>query len=472
MAKLWDKGYELDSLIERFTVGRDYLLDRGLVAADAVASIAHARMLASIGILTAEELDALTAELRRIAEEGAAGTFAVLPAHEDCHTALEERLTEKLGELGKKIHTGRSRNDQVLAATRLYAREGILSVRLALYRTAETLLEVAAREAWTPMPGRTHLQPAMPSSVGLWAAAMAESLLDDDVLIAAAYGLVNRSPLGAAASYGVPLPLDRELVARLLGFAEVQHNVLAVINSRGKTEAAVLDALDQVGMSLGRLAEDIILFSMPEFGYFTMPDELSSGSSIMPQKRNPDAMELVRGKSGSLSALAGWTKNVVRGLPSGYNRDTQETKEPLMRGLSMVREMLAASTRTMELLTVNHERLARSFSPDLLATDAVFERVKEGMSFRDAYRAVAAELAHAQGGAGSGGAGSPGADPAELLARRTSTGTPGNLGIDSVLGELRARRAGVEAERARVADAVAALAGVPLALYAAASPDG
>jgi argininosuccinate lyase len=462
VAKLWDKGYELDSLIERFTVGSDYLLDRDLVAADAVASIAHAKMLVSIGILKSDEGEKLSAELRAIATEGAAGSFSINREDEDCHTAIEQRLTETLGELGKKIHTGRSRNDQVLAATRLYEREGILTIRAELHRSVAALLDFAAREEQTPLPGRTHLQPAMPSSVGLWSASIAESLLDDDLLLAAVYRLVNRSQLGAAASYGTPLPLDRELVAELLGFGGVHHNVLAAVSSRGKTETALLDALDQVGLSLARFAEDVILWTMPEFGYFTMPDELSSGSSIMPQKRNPDAMELVRGRAGVLAGLATWTRNAVRGLPSGYSRDMQETKEPVMRGLSMVQQMLAVTARTVSAITVDRARLERSFTPDLLATDEVYRLVEEGMSFRDAYRQVAATLDSVSGDT----------DPHEVLGRRTSTGTPGNLDLESVRRELREREAEVSREQARVGRAVAGLAGREIALYAPAVAHG
>ena len=463
MAKLWDKGYELDSVIERFTVGRDYLLDRRLIAADAVASIAHARMLVKIGILTGDEADGLTGALAEIAAEGEAGRFDVPRSDEDGHTAIEARLTERLGDLGKKIHTGRSRHDQVLAATRLYAREAILQVRAALHETAGTLLDFARRESETPMPGRTHLQPAMPSTVGLWGASYAELLLDDDLLLGTAYELLNRSPLGAAAGYGVPLPLDRELVSDLLGFKSVHHNVIAVNNSRGKSESVLIDALDQVGLSLGRFAEDLILFSMPEFGYFTLPQELCSGSSIMPQKRNPDGMELVRGKAGVLSALSVWTKNVVRGLPSGYNRDVQETKEPMMRALDMTLEMLTVVQRTAVSVSVNRERLAQSFGPELLATDEVFKRVQSGTSFRDAYREVAGDLENLSRNP---------ADPAEVIRRRTSTGTPGNPDLELVRGELAQRRAELDTEQARVSEAIAGLVGRPISLYSLEQTDG
>ena len=328
MAKLWDKGYSLDALIERFTVGTDYILDRRLVAADAVASIAHARMLDAVGLLREGDLPALERELREIAR---VSPVTIRRDQEDGHTWIEERLVERLGEAGKRVHTGRSRNDQVLASTRLFAREGILAIERSLASAIDALHRLATDHERTPMPGRTHMQPAMPSTVGLWAASYAEALLDAESMLTTAYDLLNRSPLGAAASYGVPLPLDRELVARLLGFAEVHHNVLWAVSSRGQTELALLEALDAIGLVLGRLASDLIVFTLPEFGYFTLPAELCSGSSIMPQKRNPDGLELLRGKAGTLSADADRVRNVVRSLPSAYNRDVQETKEPLLR---------------------------------------------------------------------------------------------------------------------------------------------
>jgi len=462
MAKLWDKGYSLDALIERFTVGNDYLLDRRLVAADAVASIAHARMLESIGVITAADASALQRELQAIASAAVADGVAIRRDQEDGHTYIEERLVELLGEAGKRIHTGRSRNDQVLASTRLFAREGLLRVRAALCGAVEALVGLAAREESTPMPGRTHMQPAMPTTVGLWAASYAEALLDTDRLLVAVYGLLNRSPLGAAASYGVPLPLDRELVARLLGFESVQHNVLDVVSSRGRIEGAVLDALDQAGVVLSRFATDLILFSLPEFSYFSLPPELCSGSSIMPQKRNPDGLELMRGKSATLSSYADRVRNVIRSAPSAYNRDVQETKEPLVRGIDLAVDLLAVAELTASTVVVNRDRLAEAFSADIFATDAAIDRVAAGMSFRDAYREVAS---------GIGSLDASSFDLQAVIARRTSTGTPGNVGLGHARDELDATRASVDAERERVAAAVAALAGGELPLYPGAPSD-
>ncbi len=463
MAKLWEKGYSLDRLIERFTVGDDYLLDRRLVAADAVASVAHARMLDSVGLLGDGDLPALERELRAIAREAVEQGCEIRRDQEDSHTFIEERLVGKLGEAGKRIHTGRSRNDQVLASTRLFAREGVLAVRRELADTAAALLELARREELTPMPGRTHMQPAMPSTVGLWAGSYAESLLDADAVLATAYRLLNRSPLGAAASYGVPLPLDRELVADLLGFEGLHHNTLAAVSSRGELEKTVLDALDSAGVVLSRLATDLILYTLPEFGYFSLPQEVTTGSSIMPQKKNPDGLELMRGKSATLSAHADRCRNIVRSLPSSYNRDVQETKEPLLSGIELAHQMLAVAGLTVRKLTVNRERLRAGFTPEIYATDAAIERVRAGESFRDAYRAVAEGL---------GSMSADDYDPDEIVRRRTATGAPGNPDPGYAESILETRRREVAAESERVAAAIGALAGAPLPLYPGAPSGG
>lgn len=452
MAKLWEKGYELESLIEAFTVGNDYLLDRELICADVFGSMAHARMLHSIGLLTSDEEAALHDELRAIADDAKAGTFAIEQADEDVHTAIERRLTERLGEAGKKIHTGRSRNDQVATALRVFTRERLLAVQGALLQLVQTLTDLAEREQSTPMAGRTHLQPAMLSTVGLWAASHAEALADDYGLISAAVRLNDRSPLGAAASYGVPLPLDREMVAAALGFSSVHHNVLAAVNARGKLEAVVLDALDHLGISLSRFAQDVIIFSLPEFGYLKMPKELCSGSSIMPQKRNPDAMELMRGKSATMSSYSFRAKQVMRSLPSGYNRDVQETKEPLLAGLSLSQQMIAVTEMTAARMEVDRNRCRAGIADEVFATDDALARVASGESFRDAYRAVAADVA-------AGVAGPSGRDIEAALAQRSSTGAPGALDLEYLRRWITDERERLQKRGATVSDALRMLAG-------------
>jgi argininosuccinate lyase len=448
MAKLWQKTTTLDALIESYTVGRDFELDQQLLPADALASMAQARQLARIGLLTGVEADALVAELGNLVLDWKAGSFRVQRSDEDCHTAIENRLTDKLGEAGKKIHTGRSRNDQVLTALRVYGRSRLEQVRGGVLGLVEELAAFAQTHRAVPMPGRTHLQTGMPSSVGLWAAAWAEELLDCLVLAEAAYRLIDRSPLGFAASYGVPLALDREYSAGLMGFASVHRNVLAASHSRGKGEAAVLEVCDQIGLTLSRMAQDLILFSLPEFGYFRLPAELCTGSSIMPQKKNPDALELTRAKSATLSSYAGLVKNILRSQPSGYNRDLQETKEPYFRGLDLTAEMLAIVALTFRKLEVVPEALERAFTPDIFATDAAYELVKAGQSFRDAYRQVGSNLGALEG-----------RDPKQTIADRTHTGAAGNLGLDALRRDLETYRSACAADRARIEAAFIALAG-------------
>jgi len=454
MSKLWQKGYSLDALIERFTVGDDYLLDRALVNADCLASMAHAAMLAKIGILTASEREALQRGLAEIIRLADRGEFAIRPEDEDCHTAIENFLVARLGEAGKKIHTGRSRNDQVIAALRLFGRAFLVEFQQAVLDLAEALFGFARAHEQVPMPGRTHLQLAMPSSVGLWAAAWGEELLEDLVLAGAAYELNDACPLGSAASYGVPLPLDRELVAELLAFSRVQNNVLAANHSRGRTESVIVDAVEQVMLTLSRLAQDLILFTLPEFGYFSLPQELCAGSSIMPQKRNPDLLELVRARAASVSARGLQIKSILRALPSGYNRDLQETKaaflEACATGLLSVRVMELVVRR----LGVNEARLAAGFRPEIFATDRTLELVAGGMPFRDAYRQVAETPSAAEA-----------QDPREALLKKRHTGAPGNLRLDvpaKRLAELRARTA---AWQAQVSPKLKALAGFDVVLY-------
>ena len=448
MAKIWQKATTLDALIESYTVGRDFELDQQLLPADALGSMAQARQLAKIGLVSAAEADSLVAELGQLVLDWKAGQFVVTRADEDCHTAIENRLTERLGEAGKKIHTGRSRNDQVLTALRIYGRSRLETIRSAVLELVDDLTDMAEKNQNVPMPGRTHLQTGMPSSVGLWAAAWAEELLDTLVLADAAYRLIDRSPLGFAASYGVPLPLDREYSASLLGFASVHRNVLAASHSRGKGEAAVLDVCDQIGLTLSRMAQDLILFSLPEFGYFRLPAELCTGSSIMPQKKNPDALELTRAKSSTLSAWSTQVKNILRNQPSGYNRDLQETKEPYFRGLDLTVEMVAILGLTIRKLEVVPSALEKAFTPDIFATDAAYELVKSGMTFRDAYRQVGHNLGSLEG-----------RDPQKTISDRTHTGAAGNLGLDALRGDLAARRQACAADRARIDAAFTALAG-------------
>jgi len=421
MSKLWQKGYTLDTLMEEFTVGNDYLLDLQLVAADCLASIAHARTLHKAGLLTGEELASLEIGLKEILSLHSADEFAISLADEDCHTAIESYLTKRVGEAGKKIHTGRSRNDQVQTALRLWMREFVLQIARESAQLARTLFEFAKNYEFIPMPGRTHMQLAMPSSVGLWAASFAEELHDEALHLLNLVPMLDQSPLGSAASYGSPLPLDRSYAAQQMGFAKVQNNVLYANNSRGKFEAVVLDACEYIGLTLSKLAQDLILFSLPEIGYFSLPRELCTGSSIMPQKRNPDGLELTRSRSAVIGSCAQRVKSIIRSLPSGYNRDFQDTKEPLFTGTKTALLSVRIMNLMVQRLKVNEDALRAGCVSEVYATDEVLKRIVSGSSFRDVYREVGMNLD------------SVASYDADLTIRnRTSEGTTGNLGLAHV----------------------------------------
>ena len=438
MSKLWQKGYKLDALVEEFTVGDDPQLDDVLVPYDCAGSIAHARMLSTIGVLTEDEFERLRHGLRQVALLHDKGKFRIEQAQEDVHTAVENWLIEQLGDLGKKLHTARSRNDQVILDLRLYMRERLLAVTDAALDFVETLLKFADEHKEVPIPGRTHFQRAMPSSVGLWAGAFAESLLDDLELVAAAYRVADQCPLGSAASYGVSLPIDRGLVADLLGFERVQNNVLYANNSRGKVESIILSAVAQIMLDLAKLSTDAILFGMPEFGYFVLPEQFCPGSSLMPQKRNPCPFELIRAKAATILGCQIQVAEIVRALPSGYNRDFQETKGPLMRGLDLSLMSLRVAERVVAAMKVDAEACVKAFTPDLFATDRVLELVKDGMPFRDAYRKVAGELGNLEN-----------ADPVQNILSKTHLGATGNLGLNLARDRARHWRDWAQSARER-----------------------
>ena len=331
--------------------------------------------------------------------------------------SVERRLTERLGDLGRKVHTGRSRNDQVAVDIRLHAKDQLLGLTEEAAALVEGLVAFGRRHAKVPMVGRTHLQPAMPSTVGLWATGYAELLLDDLPLVEAAYITNDRCPLGSAAGYGVPLPVDRGLTARLLDFARPHHNVFHASNARGKNEAVMLAACGQVMLSLSRLAEDLILFSMPEFGYFVLPPELCTGSSIMPQKYNPDVLELIRAKAAMVLGYGTAANTILKAMPGGYNRDLQETKELYMEGLRVTRASLRIMALMVKSLKARPERLRAAFGAGVFATDRALELVAGGMPFRDAYQHVRSHLDELEA-----------ADPDRAVAAKTHEG--GTAGLD------------------------------------------
>jgi len=443
----------IDREVLAFTVGKDLTLDRLLVEADCLGTAAHVTMLARLPLrpplLTAAQRTAVVAELVAIMRAARRGRFAIAAEDQDVHLAVERMLTRRLGDLGKRVHTARSRNDQAATDLRLYTRGELLEALDEALALAGVLLRLGRRHAAVPMVGRTHLQPAMPSSVGVWASAYAESLLDDVDLLRAAYELNNRSPLGSAAGYGVPLPIDRVLTARLLGFRGPVHNVLHAANLRGKCEAAVLAALGQAMITLSRLAEDLILFTMPEFGYFSLPPAFCTGSSIMPQKNNPDVLELVRARAAVVLGWGATAAAIVSRLPGGYQRDLQETKEPLIEGLRTIRSCLRILTPLLSALRVHRERLAAGFTPSVFATDRALELAAEGVPFRDAYRRVKEDLA-----------GLRALDPRAALARKTHLGAPAGLDWAGLRRRMAAAARATGRERRRCQRALTALLGV------------
>lgn len=454
MGKLWHKKTELNKEIEKFTVGDDYILDKQIVSADCTASIAHARMLFKIGILKEKEYNDLKGELINILKDNEKNRFDITVQDEDSHTSIENRLTRVLGEEGKKIHTGRSRNDQVIAALRLFSRDFLINFEKSCLSLSETLINFAEENKSIPMPGRTHMQLAMPSSVGLWAGSFAEEIIDDTLLAVQAYELNNMSPLGSAASYGVPLPLDREMVSELLGFKRVQNNVLYVNNSRGKIESVILNAVEQVMLTLSKMAQDIILFSMPEFGYFTLPEEICTGSSIMPQKRNPGMLELIRAKTATVSSLNMQVKSIIRGLPSGYNRDFQETKRAFIEGIRIAVMSVKIMSLTIDKLKVNEKALIAGFKPEIFATDRAIELVRKGMPFREAYKEVGLNLDKLEN-----------LDPYSAISEKNYSGTTGNLKLDTALQRLLETRKEIDREEAKIRSKLKSLTGLNIEFF-------
>ena len=435
----------VDATVLEYTAGRDCELDLALVEADCMGTAAHVEMLSRVpvkpAILTAKEAKAVRKELGKIAVEGRAGKFRITLEDQDVHLAVERRLTKVLGDLGKRVHTCRSRNDQVAVDLRLYGKRRLLDVMDAAVRLAGVLAAFARHHRKVPMVGRTHLQPAMPSSVGLWAGAWAEGLLDDFALLMGVYDLNDQCPLGSAASYGVPVPIDRQLTSDLLGFSRPIPNVLQANQGRGKMESAILQALSQVMLTLSRLAEDLILFSMPEFGYFRLPAELTTGSSIMPQKRNPDVAELMRAKAAKVLGAAMVTAEIVRAMPSGYNRDLQETKEPFMRGFEATESSLKVLMPLMTRLEVDGKACRAAFRADVYATDRALELVAGGMPFRDAYRHVKEHLDELES-----------RDPDAAIAAKTHLGAPAGLDFDGLDERIAEAGEWVRDERAEFAE--------------------
>jgi argininosuccinate lyase len=393
MARLWDKGVPLDERILRFTAGEDHRLDERLVPYDVRASIAHARMLEKQGLLSHEDCAAIASGLEALAASHSAGEWTIALADEDVHSALERRLTERIGEAGGRVHLGRSRNDQVLVALRLYLRDAIEALAAGTEGVIAALRQVVTEQGAISLPGYTHMQPAMPSSVALWAEGFATELSDDRDGLERVRARTEQNPLGSAAGYGVPgLPIDRDATRAALGFERVHEPVTAVQISRGKAEASLIFEIALLLGDLGRLASDLLLFYTSEFAYVSLPTEMTTGSSIMPQKRNPDVFELVRGAQATAVGALQETLSLTAKLTSGYHRDLQRLKAPLFRSIDLAEDVLAIMTHALPQVRFRAENIVLGAELNA-AAEANELVVKEGVPFREAYRRVAARLA-------------------------------------------------------------------------------
>lgn len=393
MSKLWQKEYALDATIEAFTVGRDRELDVLLAPFDILGSLAHIAMLAEVGLLPASEAAQLAEVLRELYDTAAAGDFAIADGVEDVHSQVELLLTQRLGDMGKKIHSGRSRNDQVLVDLRLYFRAELAGIVRSIGELGHLLLARADEHRDVLLPGYTHLQVAMVSSFGLWFSAYAESLADDLELWQATHRIVNQNPLGSAAGYGSSFPLNRQRTTDLLGFRQLAYNVVHAQMGRGKTELNMAMAIASTAHTLGKLAMDVCLYNSQNFAFLTLPDELTTGSSIMPHKKNPDVFELLRGRCNQLLSLPGQVAQMTGNLPSGYHRDFQLLKEVLFPAIAQIKDVLALTTYAVHRLRVKDNLLADDKYRLLYSVEAVNAAVLEGVPFRDAYTQVGQSIA-------------------------------------------------------------------------------
>ncbi|MEO1010389.1 MAG: argininosuccinate lyase [Bacteroidota bacterium] len=422
--KLWDKGYSTDKKIDHFTVGNDRELDLVLAKYDVMASKAHAKMLGKIGLLTDAETQSLVLELDAIAQTIATGEFTIEDSFEDMHSKIEFLLTEKLGDTGKKIHTARSRNDQVLVAMHLYLKDELTEIKQQTKTFFDLLLDLAEAHKDVLLPGYTHLQIAMPSSFGLWFSAYAESLIDDLYFIEAAYKVADQNPLGSAAGYGSSFPIDRSFTTAEMGFNTLKYNVVAAQMGRGKVEKAAASGMASIAATLSKLAMDICLYMSQNFDFISFPDELTTGSSIMPHKKNPDVFELVRAKCNKLQAVPYQLTLIINNLPSGYHRDLQLVKEIIVPAIQDVKACLEILTFSLKEVKVNPNILEDPKYDYLFSVDTLNELVQQGMPFRDAYKKMGQEI--------QAGTFAPKRD-----IHHTHEGSLGNLCLEEIRGKMK-----------------------------------
>lgn len=431
--KIWfkDKVVELNKTVEVYNAGEDILYDQEMIPDDVWCSRCYARMLEKSGLLTAEELKELEGGLDEILELYEKGEFVLQLEDEDCHTKIEDFLIDKLGDTGKKIHTGRSRNDQVLVMMRWFLKRKSVEIREKALGLALELVDFAKKYEMVAMPGYTHMQKAMPTSVGTWAGAFAESLLDDVKLLDTINNeIVDQNPLGSGAGYGSPFDFDRDWLSKEIGFAKTQNNVIYCHNSRGKIEGLVLEACSQIMLTLNRLACDLLFFTTQEFQFFKIDDSIATGSSIMPQKKNLDAAELMRGRTATVIACRQEMNMNIMNKISGYHRDGQEIKRPLFLGLKYTEMSIVTMGVIMANIEPNRETLMAAMldSPGLFAAHKAFEKVKEGMTFRDAYREIGSNISEIK---------VTEEDVAKWMKMSTHQGGTGNLGLDKVEKEIK-----------------------------------
>lgn len=417
--KLWDKGYSIDTAIENFTIGKDKELDLLLATHDILGTMAHVTMLEHVGLLSKEDLDVLLPALRELYKKAEAGDFIIEEGIEDVHSQVELMLTRQLGEVGKKVHTGRSRNDQVLVDLKLFTRAQIEKT-MGLVELLFEVLQARSEETKSLlMPGYTHLQVAMPSSFGLWLGAYAEALTDDMRLLVAAFEQANLNPLGSAAGYGSSAPLNRTMTTQLLGFADLDYNAIYAQMNRGRMERTVAFAYSSIAETIGRLAMDCCMFNSQNFGFIKLPDTMTTGSSIMPHKKNPDVFELIRAHANRICALPETIRHITTNLPVGYFRDMQLLKEVYFPLFEEMNSLLEITTYAVENMEIKEDVMANPLYMPAFSVEEVNRRVNNGVAFRDAYRQVADDITQ--------GVFKHEATVAETLSHYTHEGSIGNL---------------------------------------------
>lgn len=435
MSTLWSKGTQATELVDDFTVGNDRILDMRLARYDVLGSKAHIKMLESIGLLTAEELEILTDGLDGILEEIAKGDFVLEDDVEDIHSQVELLLTRRLGDIGKKIHSGRSRNDQVLVDLKLFLKDEILKLREEVIALFTTLQALSEKHKEVLLPGYTHGQVAMPSSFGLWFGAYAEALADDMYMLRGAYGVTDQNPLGSAAGYGSSFPLDRQMTTDLLGFASLDHNVVAAQLSRGKAERAVASAIGAIALTLNKFASDCCMYMSPNYGFIKFPDELTTGSSIMPHKKNPDVWEIMRGNCNRIMSVENEISLMCSNMPHGYHRDFQLLKDVLFPALENMHKCLYMADYMLQHIIIKEGILDAPIYEYLFTVEEVNRRTLEGMPFRDAYRTVGIEVNEGRFRyQGAEGKTNGQLTPEDL--RHTSIGSLGNLCNDMIKAKM------------------------------------